>query len=119
MEFTSFVRIPFTVDAVEITADNIAEVAQLVGELRTKGDTTFIALDRRVVPNVNRAYVGWFMTKLGDNYRCYSPKAFKDQFTVKTADAMSFIFSDADDEFDATPPHGTPRPSTDAVYQGE
>ena len=118
MEFTQFVRIPFVVDAVEITADNIADVAKLVGEIRTKGDSTFIALDRRLVPNVNRAYVGWFMTKLGDNYRCYSPKAFKDQFTVKTDDTMAFDFSDDEEEVDATPPHGNLRPSA-TEYQGE
>lgn len=119
MDFTQFVRIPFVVEAVEITADNIADIAELVGELRTKGDSTFIALDRRLVPNVNRAYVGWYLTKLGDNYRCYAPKAFKDQFTKWTCNPVTFDLSTDDaTENDPTPSEGTPRGNTQ-VYAGE
>jgi len=89
MEFSQFVRRPFTVDALEITEENMAEVAALIGEIRTKDGTTFIALDKRIVPSVNRAYVGWWVTKYGDNYRCYSPKIFKDQFVTKQ-EALAF-----------------------------
>lgn len=109
MEFIQFVRKPFTVEAVEITADNIAEVAKLVGEVKTKNDVTFIILDRRIVPNVNRAYIGWFMTRLGDHYRCYSAKVFREQF-MDHEPVISFTFADLEDEFDATPPSGTVRP---------
>lgn len=106
MEFNQYIRRPFVVEAVEITEENMVEIANLVGEVRSKNGVTFIALDRRVVPNVNRAYVGWFMTRMADNYRCYSPKVFTDQFTdyepVKT-----FAFDIVEDEFDATPPGTT------------
>ena len=78
--FSRYIRKPFGVLATEITAENIDELAPLVGEVRMKGDEKYIALDRRIVPNVGRAYIGWFMTRLGDNLRCYSPKIFKDQF---------------------------------------
>lgn len=89
MEFSQFVRRPFTVEALEITEANMAEVATLIGEVRTKDGVTFIALDKRIVPSVNRAYVGWWVTKLGDNYRCYSPKIFRDQF-VTQQEALAF-----------------------------
>ena len=79
-EFSAFVRKPFAVMATAVTDENIDELAKLVGEVRVKNGEKYIALDRRIVPNVGRAYVGWFLTKLGDNLRCYSPKVFKEQF---------------------------------------
>lgn len=99
MEFTQFIRRPFVVDAVEITVDNMEEIAQSVGELRVRNGIIFIALDRRIVPNIYRAYVGWWMTRLGDNYRFYPPKAFKDQFiSHKPVIAFSFDDEEEDDE---------------------
>lgn len=85
MEFATFVRKPFVVEAVEVTAANIAEVAKYVGDLREKEDgTPYILVDRRLVPNVFRVYPGFFMTKMGENVRCYSRKIFKEQFTETT-----------------------------------
>lgn len=82
MEFNTYIRKPFIVEAVEITDENIEEVAALIGKIKINEETevAFIALDRRVIPNVGRAYVGWWLTKLGDNYRCYAPKVFTEQF---------------------------------------
>jgi hypothetical protein len=84
MEFTTFVRKPFVVEAVEVTAENIAEVAKYVGDLREKEDgTQYILVDRRLVPNVLRVYLGFYMTKMGENVRCYSRKIFREQFVEK------------------------------------
>lgn len=84
MEFTTFVRKPFVVDAVEVTTENIGEVAKYVGDLREKEDgTPYILVDRRLVPNVFRVYPGFFMTRMGENVRCYSKKIFKEQFMVQ------------------------------------
>lgn len=81
MEFTTFVRKPFTVDAVEVTEENIAEIAELVGVLRQKEDgAPYIHVDRRLIPNIYRVYPGFWMTKMGDNVRCYSNQVFKKQF---------------------------------------
>lgn len=81
MEFGTFVRKPFTVEAVEVTAENIAEVAKYVGDLREEDDgTKYILVDRRLVPNIARVYAGFYMTKMGKNVRCYSRKIFTDQF---------------------------------------
>jgi hypothetical protein len=81
MDFTTYVRKPFIVEAVEITPDNIAEVAKHVGDLREKEDgTQYILVDRRLVPNVFRVYTGYYMTKMNENIRCYSRKIFREQF---------------------------------------
>jgi hypothetical protein len=84
MEFKEFVRKPFVVEAVEITVDNIAECAEFIGTLRYKEDKTpYIAVDRRLIPNVFQVHPGYWMTRMGDNIRCYSPKIFKNQFLEK------------------------------------
>ena len=81
MQFTTFVRKPFVVEAVEVTTENIEEVAKYVGDLREKEDgTQYILVDRRLVPNVFRVYPGFYMTKMGENVRCYSRKIFREQF---------------------------------------
>lgn len=81
IEYNQYVRKPFVVEAVEITEENIEEVAEFVGEVRTKEDgSKFIFVDRRLVPNVFRVYPGHFMTRMGDNIRCYSKRVFNEQF---------------------------------------
>lgn len=92
MDFTTFVRKPFTVEAVEVTDENIAEIAEFVGTLREKGDgTQFIQVDRRLVPNIFRVYPGFWMTKMGDNIRCYSKRIFLEQFAESTPDIDSWV----------------------------
>lgn len=84
MEFKKFVRTPFTVEAVEVTKENIGEWAEKIGrdgKLSEKEDgTPFILVDQRVVPKVFRVFPGFFITKMGDNVRAYSPKIFREQF---------------------------------------
>jgi hypothetical protein len=84
INYNTFVRKPFKVEAVEITEENIAEIAPLIGELREREDdkTKFIYVDRRLVPNIWRVYPGFFMTKMGDNIRCYSRRVFLEQFVL-------------------------------------
>lgn len=106
MEFHQFVRRPFQVEAVQITEENLQEVAELVGKVQTKGGVTYIVLDRRIVPNINRAYIGWWLTRVGDNYRCYAQKVFKNQF-IEYEEVISFTFAESDEEEDnETQPEG-------------
>lgn len=93
MEFSNYIRKPFMVQAVEITPENMEEVAKLIGTVKTRGDVTYIALDRRVVPNVGKAQAGWYLTIFGDNYRAYSPKAFAEQF-IEHAPATGYFFDE-------------------------
>lgn len=81
MQFDKYVRRPFGVDAIEITEENIAEAAKFIGTVDKKEDgTSFIEVDRRLIPNLFRVYPGFFLVKMGNNMRCYSPKVFKKQF---------------------------------------
>jgi hypothetical protein len=78
--FNNFVRKPFLVEAVQVTPENIEELAGVLGELKEKDGEKWILIDRRIVPNIKKAYVGWWVTKLDDNLRCYSPKVFEKEF---------------------------------------
>jgi hypothetical protein len=100
LEFSEFIRKPFVVEAVEVTTENIAEVAKYVGEVREKDDgTPYIFVDRRLVPNVYRVFPGFFMTRMGDHVRCYSSKVFKDQFTETTPEIMTWVqFLNSDEQ---------------------
>ena len=86
MEFVEYVRRPFKIEAIRITEENIDEIAKLIGEIRTKGTEKFILLDKRIVPNMTRAYVGWWVTRFNDNLRCYSNKIFTEQFTPNSTE---------------------------------
>lgn len=92
MDFQTFSRKPFAVEAVQITEENIEEVAKLIGEVRVKDDVKYIALDKRIVPNIHRAYVGWWLTRMADNLRCYSPKIFEEQFELAGADVTYDLY---------------------------
>jgi len=86
LQFSPFVRKPFEIEAVQITEENIEDVAKFVGELKFKDDgAPFIVVDRRLVPNIWRVFPGYWMTKMGDNIRCYSEKIFTEQFEPKNS----------------------------------
>lgn len=99
MEFTTFVRRPFMVDAVEVTLTNIQEVADLIGELKIQGSTPYIAVNRRIVPVVPKVFIGWYMTRFGDEYRCYPKSKFLNQFT-EHRDVITFSFPEEEYEED-------------------
>lgn len=92
LEFTDYLRKPFVVSAIEITEENIHEVAKFVGTIRQKDDgTPYIQVDRVLIPNVDFVYPGYFMTRMGKNVRCYSPKVFSRQFTHLSPEAQAWI----------------------------
>lgn len=92
MEMNEFIRKPFAVQAIQITEENIAEVADFVeGTLSEKHDgSPYILVNRRGVPRDYRAYPGLWMTQRGTNIRFYSEKIFEDQF-VQNNDFVSGI----------------------------
>jgi hypothetical protein len=94
MEFNEFVRRPFKVEATRITEENIEEIAKMIGEVKTKGNEKFILLDKRIVPSMNRAYVGWWVTRFNDNLRCYSNKIFTEQFMPHTDEWNNWFAED-------------------------
>lgn len=92
MEFKKFVRKPFVIEAVEVTDENIAEIAEQVGTLRVKDDgTQYIQVDPELIPNVGRVYPGFWLTKLDGNTRCYSRMAFLTQFAESTPEVLEWV----------------------------
>lgn len=92
MPFTTFVRKPFVVQAVEVTVDNIAEIAPHVGSLEQKEDgTPYIQVDPKKVEKIWRVYPGFFLTQMGSKLRCYSRKAFTGGFTEATPELMEWV----------------------------
>jgi hypothetical protein len=81
MDFQPYMRRAFAVDAVEVTRENIAEIADMVGTLSESGDgTPFIQVDKKKAKGVGRVWPGYFITKMDNRIRCYTPRAFRTQF---------------------------------------
>lgn len=82
MEFTDFIRIPFTVKAVQITEENLDEICELIGKevKETDDGRRFIIVDRRIIQNGHKAHVGGWVTQMDDKLRYYSKGSFKSQF---------------------------------------
>lgn len=93
MDFTTYVRKPFRVQAVRITKENIEEIATKIGRIRYKRESgePFIRVNSRVVPNVPFVYLGFYMTEMGDNIRCYSGKIFEQQFVQTSPEVEDWI----------------------------
>lgn len=92
MEFNSYVRKPFRVEAVQITAENIDEAAKFIGTVcEEENGSKYILVDRRMVPNVYKVTVGFWMTRMGKNVRCFPEFIFKSQFVNVTEDIEIFL----------------------------
>jgi hypothetical protein len=91
MQFDRFIRKPFSVEAVQISYDNIEQIAGVLGELKEKDGEKWIAIDRRLVPNIRKAYIGWWVTKMDENYRAYSPKVFEKEFMSYTEEWDAYL----------------------------
>ena len=131
MEFIKFVRKPFIVDAVEVTLENIEEISKLVGELREKDGKPFIQVNRNVVPGVYRVHPGYWMTRMGDNIRCYNKRVFSQQFCENTEEienwvnyireedeAVEEVVPSLDDHSEAVEESETSQPQVEVVVNG-
>ena len=101
IEYTDFVRKPFVVKVVEITEDNISEIAEEIGHLKNKEDgTPYISVRKGAVPNVSKVFPGWFMTRHGKRTHCYAPKVFHQQFvenTIAVQESVDYINSQSEE----------------------
>jgi hypothetical protein len=84
LEYIEYVRKPFKVTAVEVTAANIEELnaEYKIGDMDKKEDGTLCinVTNTYKIPNVSRVFPGYFLTKMGKNVRCFSRKIFFQQF---------------------------------------
>lgn len=88
MKTAKFIRKPFEVDAVQVTTENINDVAKWCqGEVRTDSDgKEFIKVRvmRVIDERQTQAYVGDWVLYAGTGYKVYTPKAFQKSFVEKT-----------------------------------
>lgn len=91
MDFTTYVRKPFTVEAVQITSENLEEIAKQVGKLKKDGDLPYIEVNPNLVPNITKVYPGYWFTKMNNKVRCYSSHIFEAQFMEITPDKKELI----------------------------
>lgn len=116
MQTTTFVRKPFIVEAIEITKENIADLAEFIGDLEHKDDgTPYIQVDKAKVPNMYRVYLGFWMTKMDNNIRCYSRRVFKDQFMQMTPLVQQYVDQMKKKPTLAEPVTATPPPKDDVI----
>lgn len=87
IQTTQFVRKPFVIEAVEVTAENINEVAEWCsGEVR--GGTVVGGEEKHVKVKVQhplnerqtKAFVRDWVLKAGAGFKVYTPKAFANSF---------------------------------------
>ena len=88
IEFTSYVRDPYVVEAILITEENIDELAPWIGEIEIdeKSGKKKILVNKDLVKNVFVVEPGYYMTRFNGRVRCYSKNAFKRTFREMTPD---------------------------------
>lgn len=95
LEYVEYIRKPFKVTAVEVTADNIEELNReyKIGDMDEKDDgTPFINVTNKFkIPNVSRVFPGYMLTKMGKNVRCFSRKIFFQQFADMTPEWSKYL----------------------------
>lgn len=86
----SYLRKTFLVTAVEITQENMEEVARHIGTVKqTKEQGRFIEVDERIVPRFKRAYAGFYVTFFGEQIRVYTRRSFFSHFIAFDADEFA------------------------------
>lgn len=85
IETSKYTRKPFEVEAIQVTAENMDEVAQWCGgTVTTEGDTKFIKveIDRVLNERQTKAFIGDWVLKQNDSYKIYTSKAFRKSFEL-------------------------------------
>ena len=83
LETMKYVRKPFYIDAVQITALNLENVAKWVdGDVRTddQGQYVKVRVHRPITDRQTKAYPGDWVLYAGTGYKVYTPKAFANSF---------------------------------------
>lgn len=92
LQYEEYVRKPYVLRAIQITNENISELAQMIGSLQhKKGGRPFIEVDRQKIPVLTKVFVGYWMTIKGTSIRCYSPRTFRDEFVVNAPEIQLWV----------------------------
>lgn len=105
MQTEIWTRNPFEVEAVRVTEENICKVADWCGGTVAKSlserSALYVAVEK-VEPTkirINRAYIGNWILRVNDEFRCYTDSAFKRAYQpkVKLQKAVREFFREQDD----------------------
>ena len=91
LETKKYIRKPFSIDAVQITATNVDEVAKWVdGEVRTDdlGQYVKVRVHRPLNDRQTKAYLGDWVLYAGTGYKVYTPKAFANSFEQSSSESV-------------------------------
>lgn len=81
LEYDEYFRRPFRIQAVQVTKENIEEIAEIIGDINNKPDgDPYIEVDPHKMPNMQRVYLGFYLTKVKGRYRAYSRRVFHELF---------------------------------------
>ncbi len=82
--FSEYSRKPFIVKAVQVTKENIREIAELLDGTLCYDDehNPFLKVSRKKIPSSHQVVIGDWLTQLAENgkARTYSPEMFAEQF---------------------------------------
>lgn len=133
MDVQEYDRRAFSVNAVEVTMQNVQEVAEwcggTVGEVKTKlvGAWTMLPMielngSGESKGRVFKALLGHYVVELNGSFRVYKPQTFRALFVKKELkDLEEKLLNEPDDspiyETDGSP--DTVRDATDGVYQDD
>lgn len=84
-----FVRVPFEVEAVQVTAENIEEVAawcngtvERLGEDGKDDRYIHVRVHYPISPRQTKAFIGDWVLYSKNGFKCYNPVAFKKNFVL-------------------------------------
>lgn len=89
LKIEEFERLPFTIQAVQVTPENINQVAKWChGKVRTTGKRGIqkyikVEVKRALNDRQTMAYIGDWVLKAGSGFKVYTPKAFEESFRKK------------------------------------
>lgn len=79
------IREPFAIEAIQVTNDNMAELAKVFGRLMVEEDRTpYIAVSRKYARRGWKLHLGGYVTRMDEKIRFYSEKVFRDQFVPRS-----------------------------------
>lgn len=88
LKFDPFVRKPFVVEAIEVTEENLKEIAKLIGRVQKEPNgVRYIQVNKQKIPNITKVYAGYWVTRMNgnnNNLRAYSAKVFGKEFIPST-----------------------------------
>jgi hypothetical protein len=124
LKLEEYERLPFSVQAIQVTPDNIGQVARWCkGKVKSTGKRGLqkyikVEVKRALNERQTMAYVGDWVLKAGSGFKIYTPKAFEESFRKRTEHMMETVKNmverekaeDAleDDQFDSTTPDSLP-----------